>query len=43
MILLDEGNVIPKAIRDIAGKVTEMVTHGEFGNLLRIPAPSYIH
>lgn len=43
ILLKDEGNVIPKAFNDIITKLGKQVVKGEFKDMLKNPAPAYIH
>ncbi len=41
--MLDEGGVIPGAVKEMAGKITSKLLKGDFSDILKIPAPAYIH
>jgi len=41
--MLDEGGVIPGAIKDMAAKITNKIIKGELSDILRTPTPAYIH
>lgn len=41
--LLDDGGVIPGAVKDMAGKITSKLIKGDFSDILKTPAPAYIH
>jgi hypothetical protein len=43
LILLDEGNIMGSALKDIFGKLAKKMAKGQFGDLLKSPAPAYIH
>jgi len=43
LILVDEGNVIPKAFKSVMKKVAGKMAKGEFTNLMKTPAPSIMH
>jgi hypothetical protein len=41
--MLDEGGIIPGAIKDTFYKVTGKIVKGDFGDMLKTPAPAYMH
>ena len=41
--MLDEGGVIPGGIKELAGKIASKVFKGDFSDILKTPAPAYIH
>ncbi len=41
--ILDEGGVIPGAVKDLASKITNKLLKGDFSDMLRTPAPAYVH
>jgi hypothetical protein len=41
--MLDEGGVIPGGIKDLMAKITNKIIKGDFSDILRTPAPAYIH
>lgn len=41
--IADEGGVIPGAIKDVVAKITNKIVKGDFGDILKTPAPAYIH
>ena len=41
--LVDEGNIIPQAFKDVLSKIALKFTKGEFQNLLKTPGPAYMH
>jgi len=43
MNLTDEGNVVKTAFKDMAGKLAKKIARGQISDLLKTPAPAYIH
>jgi hypothetical protein len=43
LAMLDEFGIIPGAIKDMFSKVTSKIVKGDFGDILKTPAPAYIH
>jgi hypothetical protein len=43
LAMLDEGGIIPGAIKDMFAKVTSKIVKGDFSDILKTPAPAYIH
>ena len=43
LAMLDEGGIIPGAIKDTFYKVTGKIVKGDFGDMLKTPAPAYMH
>jgi hypothetical protein len=43
MSLLDEGNVVKTVVKDMAGKIAKKIAKGELSDILKTPAPAYIH
>lgn len=41
--IIDEGGVMPAALKDIAKKVAKATMKGQVGDLMKIPAPAYVH
>lgn len=41
--LLDEGGIVPGAVKDIVGKITNKIIKGDFSDILKTPAPAYVH
>jgi hypothetical protein len=41
--LLDEGGIVPGAIKDTVAKITNKIIKGDFGDILKTPAPAYMH
>lgn len=41
--MLDEGGVIPGCVKDLAGRITNKLMKGDFGDVLKTPAPAYMH
>ena len=41
--MLDEGGIVPGAIKDVAAKITNKIIKGDFSDILKTPAPAYIH
>lgn len=41
--MLDEGNIIPKAFKEILSKIGSKLIKGQFGDMLKTPAPAYMH
>ena len=39
----DDDGVIPKAFKEMLSKIASKFVHGEFQDILKIPAPAYIH
>ena len=35
--------MVPGAIKDLAAKIANKIVKGEFGDLLKTPAPAYVH
>ena len=42
-MLKDEGNIIPQAFKEILSKLGKKIVKGEFQDLLKNPAPAYVH
>jgi hypothetical protein len=43
MQILDEGGIIPGAVKDMVAKLTNKIIKGDFSDILKTPAPAYIH
>lgn len=43
MNLVDEGNIIPGAVKDIVGKVANKIVKVQFSDLLKTSAPAFLH
>ena len=43
LAILDEGGIIPGAIKDTFSKITSKIVKGDFGEVLKTPAPAYMH
>eukprot|EP00347_Sterkiella_histriomuscorum_P017855 403347716 len=43
LILLDEGNIIPQAFKEILSKLGKKMMKGEFQDMMKTPAPAYMH
>lgn len=43
IILRDEGNVAPKAIKDVFARATKKLMQGEFADVLKTPSPAFFH
>ncbi|CDW73094.1 UNKNOWN [Stylonychia lemnae] len=43
IVLIDEGNVIPQAFKELLSKIGKKILKGEFSDLLKTPAPAYMH
>jgi hypothetical protein len=41
--LYDEGNVVVTAFRDYMGKIAKKIVKAQLQDLLRTPAPAYVH
>lgn len=41
--LLDEGGIIPGAVKEVAGKVAAKVLKGDLSDILKVAAPAYVH
>lgn len=41
--MLDEDGVIPGAVKEMAGKITNKLIKGDFGDILKIPGPAKMH
>jgi hypothetical protein len=41
--LYDEGNVVMNAFKDFAGKIAKKIAKGQVTDILRTPAPAYVH
>jgi hypothetical protein len=41
--LYDEGNVVVTAFKDFMGKIAKKLVKAQLGDLLRTPAPAYVH
>jgi hypothetical protein len=41
--MIDDGNIISGAAKDLIAKVAAKVSKGEFGDLLKIPGPAFMH
>ena len=41
--LLDEGNVIPAAFKEVLGKLSQKFKEGDFKDLMRVSAPAIMH
>jgi len=43
MHMKDEGNIIPKAVKEVLSKIAAKTMKGEVTSLINIPTPAYIH
>ena len=43
LMLIDEGNIIPEAAKDIMSKVANKLLKMEFSDLLKQSAPAFLH
>lgn len=43
LAILDEGGIIPGAIKDTFSKIASKIVKGDFGEVLKTPAPAYMH
>lgn len=41
--MLDEGGIVPSAVKDLASRITSKLMNGDFGDILKTPAPAYVH
>jgi hypothetical protein len=41
--LYDEGNVVMTAFKDTVGKIAMKIAKAQFADLLKTPAPAYVH
>lgn len=41
--LLDQDGIVPGAIKDTVAKITNKLIKGDFGDILKTPAPAYVH
>jgi len=41
--LKDEGGIVPGAVKDIVAKITNKIIKGDFSDILKTPAPAYVH
>lgn len=41
--MIDDGNIIAGAAKDLIQKVASKVSKGEFGDMLKIPGPAFMH
>jgi hypothetical protein len=41
--ILDEGSKFPAAISSVAKKIAKKTLQGEVGDLMKTPAPAYVH
>ena len=41
--MIDEGNVIPQAFKELLSKIGKKIIKREFSDLLKTPAPAYMH
>lgn len=43
LVMKDERNIIPKAVKDVLAQIAKKTMKGEVTSLISIPAPAYIH
>ena len=43
ILLKDEDNVVPEAIKDIAAKVAKSIAKGQLADVTKTPSPSILH
>jgi len=43
LMLIDEGNMVPVAFKEFTTKVAKKIAKADFGDILKTPAPAYIH
>lgn len=43
MCLIDEGNIVMTAFKDTVGKIAMKIAKAQFSDLLKTPAPAYVH
>ena len=43
LAIKDEGGIVPGAIKDIAARITNKIAKGDFSDILKTPAPAYVH
>lgn len=41
--MADEGGIIPGAVKDMTSKIANKLIKGDFTDILRTPAPAFIH
>lgn len=41
--LVDEGNLAPKALKEVLSKATKKIVNGDFADVLKVPSPAYFH
>jgi Oxysterol-binding protein len=41
--MLDEGGVIPMAVKELMSRVSAKMMKGDFSDILKTPAPAYMH
>jgi hypothetical protein len=43
MQLHDEGNIVIAVFKDFVGKIAKKIIKADFGDILRTPAPAFVH
>lgn len=43
LTMADEGGIIPGAVKDMTSKLANKLIKGDFTDILRTPAPAFIH